>query len=313
MTWLTACCCGVSHGQPRGWLRQSGTMPKIPEPAAENAEDMLRALLSSSGQSLDERLRKILESQTHVGGKRVTKRDLPDLPDSAATTVHRVRVSLYGAKPPIWRRLELPSDMGLECLIVVNGQLSGYFLFHDSPRSDSIAFVHHLKPHHGIEKMMIISGDREQEVRYLAKNLGIDLIYANQSPEQKLNLVKEETKLAKTAYLGDGINDAPALLAATVGIAFGQRSDITAESADAVIMLNTLEKVDELLHIGQRMRKIALQSALGGIALSLIGMLVAAFGYLPPVAGAIAQEVIDLIAIGNALRIMIPPKKLSDL
>jgi P-type E1-E2 ATPase len=168
-------------------------------------------------------------------------------------------------------------------------------------------------PHHGIEKMMIISGDREQEVQYLAKSLGIDLIYASQSPEQKLELVKKETAHAKTAYLGDGINDAPALMASTVGIAFGQRSDITAEAADAVIMVNSLEKVDELLHIGMRMRKIALQSALGGIFLSVIGMIAAALGYLPPVAGAIAQEIIDLIAIGNALRIMIPPKKLSDL
>ena len=105
-------------------------MPKIPEPAAENAEDMLRALLSSSGQSLDERLRKILESQTHVGGKRVTKRDLPDLPDSAATTVHRVKVSLYGAKPPIWRRLELPSDMGLDLVHEALQTVFGWFDCH---------------------------------------------------------------------------------------------------------------------------------------------------------------------------------------
>lgn len=208
---------------------------------------------------------------------------------------------------------QLPQDQGLECILVIDNKLAGYFQFHDAPRKDSVAFVHHLTPSHGFEKMLIISGDREQEVKYLAQSLGIDLIYASQSPEQKLALVKEETRLAKTAYLGDGINDAPALMAATVGIAFGQRSDITAESADAVIMVNTLEKVDELLHIGQRMRTIALQSAIGGMLLSFVGMFAAAFGYLPPVAGAITQEIIDVIAILNALRIMIPPKKLSDL
>jgi heavy metal translocating P-type ATPase len=208
---------------------------------------------------------------------------------------------------------KLPDDTGLECVLIIDNKLAGYFRFRDAPRSDSIAFVQHLAPKHGVKKIMIISGDREQEVQYLAKTLGISLVYANQSPEQKLALVIEETRLAKTAYLGDGINDAPALMAASVGIAFGGGSDITAESADAVIMENTLEKVDELLHIGKRMRMIALQSALGGMLLSFIGMIFAALGYLPPVAGAITQEIIDVFAILNALRIMIPPKRLSDI
>lgn len=208
---------------------------------------------------------------------------------------------------------KLPQDMGLECLLVIDNQLAGYFRFRDAPRDDSISFVRHLAPKHGVQKLMIISGDREQEVQYLANSLGISLVYASQSPEEKLALVIQETRQAKTVYLGDGINDAPALMAASVGIAFGGGSDITAESADAVIMDNTLEKVDELIHIGQRMRTIALQSALGGMSLSFIGMLFAALGYLPPVAGAITQELIDVVAILNALRIMIPPKQLSDM
>src|SRR5262249_42949799 len=137
-------------------------------------------------------------------------------------------------------------------------------------------------------------------------------IYAGQSPEQKLDLVRRETKQANTIFLGDGINDAPALTAATVGVAFGQNSDITAEAAGAVILESSLKKVDELLHISSRMRSIALQSAVGGMALSLIGMLIAAFGYLPPVAGAVAQEIIDVAAVLNALRVAVPPKTLSD-
>jgi cation transport ATPase len=100
--------------------------------------------------------------------------------------------------------------------------------------------------------------------------------------------------------------------AATVGIAFGQNSDVTAEAADAVVLEASFSKVDELIHIGRRMRAIALQSAVGGMALSIIGMVAAATGYLPPIAGAITQEVIDVIAVLNALRVAVPGAVLSD-
>ncbi len=159
---------------------------------------------------------------------------------------------------------------------------------------------------------MLVSGDRESEVRYLADLVGIHEVFAGQSPEQKLELVRRETARAKTLFMGDGINDAPALTAATVGVAFGQNSDITAEAAGAVIMESTLERVDEFLHISRRMRTIALQSALGGMLLSIVAMGFAAAGWLPPVAGAITQEVIDLIAVLNALRVAVPPKALTD-
>ena len=101
------------------------------------------------------------------------------------------------------------------------------------------------------------------------------------------------------------------MLAATVGVAMGQRSEVTTEAAGAVLMDNMLGHVDELLHIGVRMRRIALQSAIGGMALSVAGMMLAAFGYLPPVAGAIAQEMIDVVAVLNALRAAWPPEELS--
>lgn len=207
----------------------------------------------------------------------------------------------------------LPQGLGLECVILVDHKLAAHYRFRDSPRADSKSFIKHLLPKHGIKKCMIISGDREEEVKYLATTVGITEVYASKSPEEKVDLVVKETKLAKTAYLGDGINDAPALMAATVGIAFGRNSDITAEAAGAVVMDNTLEKVDEFLHLSKRMRIIALQSAIGGMTLSIVGMIIAALGFLPPIAGAISQEVIDVIVIMNSLRTIWKPKIMTDM
>jgi len=201
---------------------------------------------------------------------------------------------------------------GMEAIILIDDGYAATMRFRDEPREDGTQFIRHLFRRHRMERVMLISGDRESEVQYLAQKVGISDVRANQSPEQKLALVREETKRAETLYLGDGINDAPALTAATVGVAFGQASDITSEAAGAVILDSSLARVDELLHIGRRMRTIALQSAVGGMALSVVGMLFAAAGFLPPVAGAITQEIIDVLAVVNALRVAIPPKSLTD-
>jgi heavy metal translocating P-type ATPase len=201
---------------------------------------------------------------------------------------------------------------GMEAIVLVDEAYAATLQFRDEPRADGTKFIRHLSKRHHIKRVILISGDRESEVRFLADKVGIRDVKANQSPEQKLELVRAETAKANTLYLGDGINDAPALTAATVGIAFGQASDITSEAAGAVILDSSLARVDELLHIGKRMRTIALQSAVGGMALSVVGMLFAAAGYLPPVAGAITQEIIDVLAVVNALRVAVPPKSLTD-
>jgi heavy metal translocating P-type ATPase len=205
-----------------------------------------------------------------------------------------------------------PAAGGLECVILVDGRYAATLRFRDEPRSDSVSFVRHLRPRHRFNRVLLVSGDRPEEVGYLAERVGIQEVHAGQSPEQKLELVRQETARANTVFLGDGINDAPALTAATVGIAFGQHSDITAEAAGAVILDSSLERVDELLHVSRRLRTIALQSAIGGMALSVVGMVLAAAGSLPPVAGAIAQEIIDVAAVANALRVAWPPKTLTD-
>jgi heavy metal translocating P-type ATPase len=208
---------------------------------------------------------------------------------------------------------KLPAQSsGLECVVAIDGNYAATLRFRDEPKSEGASFIAHLRPKHAFERVMLVSGDRESEVRYLADRVGIREVYAGQSPEQKLELVRRETARTKTVFLGDGINDAPALTAATVGLAFGQNSDVTTEAADAVIMDSSLQRIDEFLHISRRMRAIALQSAVGGMALSVGGMLFAAAGYLPPVAGAVVQEVIDVVVVLNALRMALPPGRLSD-
>jgi len=208
---------------------------------------------------------------------------------------------------------ELPATSGgLECIVLIDSRYAATLRFRDQPRADSASFIRHLGPRHRFDRTLLVSGDRESEVGYLAEQVGIALVYAGQTPEQKVEVVRAETRKANTVFLGDGINDAPALTAATVGIAFGQNSDITSEAAGAVILESSLERVDEFLHISSRLRAIALQSAVGGMVLSLIGMVIAATGHLSPVAGAVFQELIDVAAIANALRMAVPPRSLTD-
>jgi heavy metal translocating P-type ATPase len=206
-----------------------------------------------------------------------------------------------------------PTAAGLESIIVMDGNYAATLRFRDTPRSDGKSFIGHLAPSHQFNKIMLVSGDRESEVSYLAELLGIKETLASQSPEQKVTIVREETAKAPTLFMGDGINDAPALASATVGIAFGQHSSVTAEAAGVVIMENSLAKVDELLHISTRLRLIALQSAIGGMALSLIGMGFAAAGYISPVQAALFQEFIDVLAIANALRLSLGKRIETDM
>ena len=206
-----------------------------------------------------------------------------------------------------------PVAGGLECIVAIDDRFAATLRFRDAPRAESLSFIKHLGPKHQFQRVMIVSGDRESEVKYLADQVGITEIFAQKSPEEKLEIVRRETAKAKCLYVGDGINDAPAMMAATVGMAIGQNSDVTSEAAGVVIMDNSLTKVDEFMHISRRMRIIALQSAVGGMALSMVGMGFAATGHLSPVAGSITQEVIDVLAVLNALRAAFPPKVIHDL
>jgi heavy metal translocating P-type ATPase len=222
----------------------------------------------------------------------------------AVTGRGKLSQELAAAMPPI--------APGLECVLLIEGRLAGVFHFQDEPRRETKSFLKHLRTKHSMREMILLSGDRPAEVALFAAGVGITKAYGGKSPEQKVAFVREMTAKSRTLYLGDGINDAPAMMAATAGIALGVNSDITSEAAGAVILQSSLTSVDELLHIGRRMRGIALTSAVGGMGLSLIGMGAASLGLINPIEGPIAQEVIDLLSILNSLRMILPTGSLAD-
>lgn len=256
----------------------------------------------------------VLEHATRLGCALPAVSQVSERPgEGLSGRVDGIEIHVTGRRQPFADPAELPSAQpGLECLVFFNGSFAALLRFDDSPRSDSRAFLGHLSPHHHVTKMMLVSGDREAEVQSLASKVGITIAYGAKSPEEKVALVRSETTKQKTVFVGDGINDAPAMQAATVGIAFGHESDITSEAADAVVLERSFGKVDELIHIGHRMRRIALESAVGGMLLSTAGMLFAAFGLLPPIGGAVAQELIDLVVVVNAIRVTVATGVLRD-
>jgi heavy metal translocating P-type ATPase len=292
----------------------------IEQSAAEgfDAEEVLRLMASAEVYSKHPLAEAIVQAGRDVGKELYEVEEISEKPGQGLTARvqgHEIKVTSrkqLAKDLPDEASLLPPMAGGLECVVIVDGHYAATYRFRDEPRAEGAEFIRHLGGKHLIEHAMMLSGDRQSEADYLAGRVGIEDVQAGKSPEEKLEIVRAETAKHRTIYVGDGINDAPALMAATVGIAFGQNSDVTAKSAGAVIMDSSLRKIDELIHISRRMRRIALQSAVGGMALSLIGMLFAAFGYLSPVAGAITQEVIDVLAVLNALRVALPPKTLTD-
>jgi soluble P-type ATPase len=155
----------------------------------------------------------------------------------------------------------------------------------------------------GLNRLVMLTGDRAEPAHEIATVLGLDEVYAEQSPADKVAAVRAERDRAVTVMVGDGVNDAPALAAATVGVAMGARgATASSEAADIVLTADRLDRVADAMDIARWSRRIAVQSAVVGMSLSLAAMAIAALGWLPPAAGALLQEGIDIAVILNALR-----------
>ncbi len=190
-------------------------------------------------------------------------------------------------------------------LVGVEGRLVGVVALGDSLRADAGALAERLRAA-GVRRVAMVSGDRDATAERIAAEAGLDEVFAEQSPEQKLDVVRRmraDPELSPVVMVGDGVNDAPALALADVGIAMsGPGATISSEAADAVIAVDRIDRVVAAIEIGRRALGIARQSVVFGIGLSAIAMVFAAAGYIPPLAGALLQEGIDVAVILNALR-----------
>ena len=190
----------------------------------------------------------------------------------------------------------------LAVAIAVDGKLAGLMLLSDELRTGTEAMLHELRTL-GIDRIVLATGDRHEVARFIAAGLSIDLVRADLTPDQKILVVLAERKYGPVMMIGDGVNDAPALAAADIGLAMGAKgAAASAEAADVVLLVDQLDRVLPAIRIARRSRFIALQSVIAGMGLSILAMVAAAFGYLPPVEGALLQEVIDVAVIFNALR-----------
>jgi heavy metal translocating P-type ATPase len=194
---------------------------------------------------------------------------------------------------------------GATVAVAVDGQLAGIIVLADPLRPDAAAVLAGLRQA-GLSRIVLASGDRQEVVDATAAHLPVDVATGDLDPPAKLALVAAESARGPTLMVGDGVNDAPALAAATVGVAMGARgSAASSETADIVILVDQLGRLVEALQVARRTRTIAMQSVFGGLALSILGMLAAALGYLPPLSGALLQEAIDIVVILNALRALL--------
>lgn len=186
--------------------------------------------------------------------------------------------------------------------VAIDGVLAGEIVLADALRSGMPALLTELKEL-GIARIVLATGDRAQVAAQITRDLPIDAVRAELSPDQKVLVVLSERKYGAVMMVGDGVNDAPALAAADIGVAMGARgAAASAEAADVVLLVDDLDRLLPAIRIARRARAIALQSVVAGLGLSAIGMVAAAFGYLAPVEGALLQEVIDVAVILNALR-----------
>jgi len=296
---------------------------EVQAPGALSADEVLRLAAS-----LDQASAHVLAAAV-VRAARVRNLRLADPGDVVETLGQGVRGRVEGRSvavgraawvvvgdPPAWlRRLRRHTALeGLTGVVVaVDGSIAGMLVLADQVRGDApraVRMLHDI----GVQRVVMVTGDHPDVAEVIGEAVGVDAVLAERSPAEKVTAVRDERRRSSggtVVMVGDGINDAPALAAADVGVALAARgATASSEAADVVIVPDRLDRLVEGLAIARRTRRIALQSVIGGMGLSVMAMGVAAAGLLAPAAGAVLQEVIDALAIATALRALGGPSAL---
>lgn len=229
--------------------------------------------------------------------------------------VHEVRLGKAawitpGPEPGWVRQVRRRADLdgSLTVFIAVDGEPAGAFLLEDPVRPDAPRMMRALREA-GIGRIVLVTGDREDIAHTVGRIVGVDSVRADCDPGEKLEVISHESAAAPTIMVGDGVNDAPALAAAGVGVALAARgATASSEAADVVLTVDRIDALADAILIARRSMGIGLQAVLVGMGLSLAAMVAAAAGFLAPAAGAVLQEIIDVLAIGIALRAVLPGK-----
>jgi heavy metal translocating P-type ATPase len=276
------------------------------------AADELLRLAASLDQASKHIIAQTLVAEAHAKGLRLAvPRDVVETPgegvsgrvDDHEIVVGGLRFVSARAAEPAASMLSRDRPPGaLAVAVAIDGRLAGIFILADALRAGTAQLLAALRAL-GVARIVLATGDRAEVASFIAAGLPLDHVRADLTPDQKILVVLSERKNGPVMMIGDGVNDAPALAAADIGVAMGAKgAAASAEAADVVLLVDALDRVLPAIRIARRSRTIALQSVAAGMGLSVVAMIAAALGTIMPVEGALLQEAIDVIVIFNALR-----------
>jgi heavy metal translocating P-type ATPase len=303
----------LTHGQAK-ILSISGASDVSPDEVLRVAASLDQASKHIIARTIvDEARRKTLDLTTPSDVTETPGEGIEGRVDGRQVIVGGLRFVTRRTAKPVLSLLGIERTPGaIAVAVAVEGRPLGVLILADELRAGTEVLLRNLRAL-GIERIVLATGDRRDVAEMIARGLSIDVVRSELTPDQKTLIVLSERKNGPVLMIGDGINDAPALAAADLGLAMGAKgAAASAEAADIVLLVDRLDRVLPAIQIARRSRFIAIESVYAGIGLSVAGMIAAAVGFITPVQGALFQEAIDVAVIVNALRALYDPSLMPN-